>query len=197
MATINQAALDLIKEFEGLRLLAYQDSVGVWTIGYGTTAAAGLGITPRHGMRITQAQAEDYLRQGVEKFADNIRPSITMPVTDNEFGAMVSLAYNIGPGAFRGSTLLRRFNSGDIKGAADQFLAWNKAGGKVLAGLTRRREAERALFLTPDVDEADPIREMQSLLSVKADGIWGPKSQAALDAFTDKANRVSLLAKEI
>lgn len=195
MTKVNQAAIDLIKEFEGLRLLAYQDSVGVWTIGYGTTAAAGVGITPKMGMRITQAQAEEYLRLAVEKFADKIRPAVTMPVTENEFGAMVSLAYNIGPGAFTGSTLLRRFNSGDTKAAADQFLVWNKAGGKVLAGLTRRRQAERTLFLT--VKAVSPTSELQSLLGVTADGIWGPRSQAALDAFKKKADRVYSLEKEI
>lgn len=146
---INQASVDLVKEFEGLRLTAYQDSVGVWTIGYGTTAAAGVGITPAKGMTITQAQAEMYLKRGLDKFAKQIEPNIRRAVNENQFGAMVSLAYNIGPGAFNKSTLLKRLNAGDTQGAADQFLVWNKAGGKVLAGLTRRRKAERELFLRP------------------------------------------------
>lgn len=143
---INQATVDLVKEFEGLRLDAYKDAVGVWTIGYGTTAAAGVGIAPNAGMRITQEQAEEYLRLGLEKFAAQIKGGITVPVTENQFGAMVSLAYNIGPGAFLKSTLLRKLNAGDYVGAAAEFARWNKAGGKVLRGLTRRREAERALF---------------------------------------------------
>lgn len=146
---INQASVDLVKEFEGLRLTAYQDSVGVWTIGCGTTAAAGVGITPAKGMTITQAQAEMYLKRGLEKFAKQIEPNIKRAVNENQFGAMVSLAYNIGPGAFNKSTLLKKLNAGDVQGAADQFLVWNKAGGKVLAGLTRRRKAERELFLRP------------------------------------------------
>lgn len=154
---INQAALDLVKEFEGLKLTAYQDPVGIWTIGYGTTAAAGLGIVPKSGMTITEAQAASYLMRGLEKFADQIKGGITVPVTGNQFGALVSLAYNIGPGAFLKSTLLRKLNAGDYAGAADQFLVWNKAKGKVLKGLTRRREAERALFLRKD---ADTFREI-------------------------------------
>lgn len=154
---INQSAVDLVKEFEGLRLTAYRDAVGVWTIGYGTTAAAGVGIEPRAGMTITQADAEEYLRRGLDKFAAQIRPHIAVPVTDNQFGAMVSLAYNIGPGAFIKSTLLRRLNAGDYIGASAQFAVWNKAGGKVLAGLTRRRAAERKLF-----DTASPQPVVQS-----------------------------------
>lgn len=146
---INKATLDLVKEFEGLRLKAYKDAVGVWTIGYGTTAAAGLGIAPKDGMVITEAEAEGYLVKGLEKFGASIRPKITAPINENEYGAFLSLAYNIGPGAFAKSSALRKFNAGDKAGAADAILMWNKAGGKVLKGLVRRREAERALFLTP------------------------------------------------
>lgn len=146
---INKATLDLVKEFEGLRLKAYKDAVGVWTIGYGTTAAAGLGITPKAGMVITEAYAEALLLKGLEKFAVSIRPKITAPINENEFGAFLSLAYNIGPGAFAKSSALKKFNAGDKAGAANAILLWNKAGGKVLAGLTRRRGRERELFLTP------------------------------------------------
>lgn len=145
---INAATVNLVKEFEGLRLQAYQDSVGVWTIGYGTTAAAGVGIAPKAGMKITEADAEHYLRAGLEKFAAQVAPLIKVPVTGNEFGACLSLAYNIGPGAFARSSVLRKLNAGDKAGAAKAFALWNKAGGKVLAGLTRRRAAEAALFLS-------------------------------------------------
>lgn len=147
---INQSGLDLIKEFEGFRAKAYRDSVGVWTIGYGTTAAAGVGITPHAGMTISNAEAEKYLQAAVDKFAAQILPKIKVPVSDNQFAALVSLAYNIGPGAFAKSTVLRLLNAGDASGAADAFRMWDKAGGKVLKGLTRRREAERALFLRKD-----------------------------------------------
>lgn len=146
---INQATVDLVKEFEGFRAKAYKCPAGIWTIGYGTTAAAGVGITPKDGMTISQSDAEAYLQAALDKFADQIAPSISVAISDNEFGAFVSLAYNIGPGAFKKSSALRLFNAGDKEGAAKAILMWNKAGGKVLKGLTRRREAERKLFLTP------------------------------------------------
>jgi lysozyme len=151
--TVNQATIDLIKRWEGYKAQTYIDPVGIATIGYGTTAAAGVGIVPVMGQTITEAQATGYLIKGVEKFAAQIRPHIKQPINENEFGAFVSLAYNIGPGAFIRSTALRRFNEGDKAGAADALLMWNKGtvGGKkvVLRGLERRREAERALFLKP------------------------------------------------
>ena len=146
---LNQATIDLVKEFEGLRTTAYKDSAGVWTIGYGTTGRAGVGIDPVEGMEITEAEAEYYLQKGLEKFSTEITGAITQPINENEFGAFVSLAYNIGSGAFKRSTALRKFNAGDKQGAANAMLMWNKAGGRVLNGLIRRREAERALFLTP------------------------------------------------
>jgi len=105
-------------------------------------------------MKITEAEAEEYLRRGLQKFADQIRPMIKAPINDNEFGAFLSLAYNIGPGAFAKSTALRKFNAGDKAGAAQAMLAWNKAGGKVMKGLQRRRAAEKALFLTSASPEA-------------------------------------------
>lgn len=147
MTTINRATIDLVKAFEGLRLKAYPDAVGVLTIGYGTTAMAGVGIAPHIGMTITEAEAETYLMRALEKFALKIQPKITAPINENEFGAFLSLAYNVGPGAFAKSSALRKFNAGDKAGAANAMLLWNKAGGKVR--LVRRREAERALFLTP------------------------------------------------
>lgn len=147
--SVNQATLDLIKRFEGCKLTAYQDIVGIWTIGYGTTAAAGLGITPAKGMTITQERAEDLLRQGVDKFAATVDAMITAKVNANMFGGCVSLAYNIGPTAFAKSTVLRELNAGNYDKAAAAFRMWNKAGGKVVKGLTNRREAEIALFLTP------------------------------------------------
>lgn len=147
--TVNQATIDLIKQFEGFREDAYQDSANVWTIGWGTTSRANVGVKPVKGMTITKDAAEVYLRRAVNDFAEKIRPHITAPVNENEFGAFVSLAYNIGPGAFIESTALRRFNDGDKAGCAEAMLWWNKAGGRVLRGLSRRREAEVALFKTP------------------------------------------------
>lgn len=146
---VNKAGLDLIKEFEGFRAHAYDDGVGVWTIGYGTTARAGVGINPVPGMTISHEEAEWYLEKTLAKFAEKIRPAITAPINENEWAAFLSLAYNIGPTAFKRSSALRHFNNGDKFMAAKAILLWNKAGGKVMRGLQRRREAERKLFLTP------------------------------------------------
>jgi lysozyme len=154
--TINQAGLDLIKEFEGFRAEAYRDPVGVWTIGYGTTAAADVGIEPKAGMKISKADAEMYLSRAINKFAAQVDPKIRAPINENERAAFLSLAYNIGPGAFAKSSALRKFNEGDKAGAASAILLWNKAGGKVLAGLVLRREAEKALFLKPAKPPQEP-----------------------------------------
>lgn len=146
---VPQQAVDIVKKWEGFRAETYFDSVGVATIGYGTTARAGVGINPIPGMKITRREAEKYLRRGLEKFADEIRPSITAPINDNEFSAFLSLAYNIGPGAFKRSTALGRFNMGNKRGAAEALTWFNKAGGRTMRGLVNRRAEEKALFLTP------------------------------------------------
>jgi lysozyme len=157
---INKATIDLVKDFEGCKLTAYRDPIGVWTIGYGTTARAGLGIIPTAGMTITQAEADQLLADGLNKFADQIRPMITAGLNDNQFGACVSLAYNIGAHAFGTSSALKHINvGGDYDKAANAILLWNKAGGKVLKGLVRRREAERKLFLTPVFEQAPAFDE--------------------------------------
>jgi len=146
---VNAAGLDLIKSFEGLRLKAYKCSAGVDTIGYGHTSAAGEPkVTPR--MTITAAEAEKILARDLGKYEQAVDKSVTVKPTPNQFSAMVSLCYNIGPGNFAGSSVVRRLNAGDVKGAAEAFLLWNKVHGRALAGLTRRREAERKLFLTPE-----------------------------------------------
>lgn len=155
MRKINQAGLDLIKEFEGFRAQTYDDGVGVLTIGYGTTARAGVGITPKPGMTITKQEAEVYLQRALDKFSAKITPHIHKPMSDNEYAAFLSLAYNIGPTAFKRSSALKHFNAGDKAKAAKSILLWNKAGGKKLRGLVRRREAEKALFLTPPTQTAE------------------------------------------
>jgi lysozyme len=136
----SDAGLDLIKSHEGLRLDAYLCPAGVWTIGYGHTGTA------RPGMRITNEQADDLLRLDVEKFEGCVRNALQVEVTQGQFDALVSFAFNVGCGALRGSTLLRLLNQGDFDGAAAQFARWNRGGGQVLAGLARRREDERSLF---------------------------------------------------
>ena len=145
---LTKKGINLIKEFEGLRLTAYRDSVGVWTIGYGNTFYED-GSTVKQGDKITQERADSLFRSILDKFADQVCNSLTNPdrVSDAQFSAMVSLAYNIGVGAFKGSTLLRKVNANPCDPTIpDEFIRWNKAGGKVLAGLTRRRKAEEDLY---------------------------------------------------
>ncbi|PSB22895.1 muraminidase [filamentous cyanobacterium CCP2] len=141
---INAKGLRLLKAFEGLRLEAYLDPVGVWTIGYGTTS----GVFP--GMRITEAQAEAFLRRDLARFERAVSDLITVPLNEDQYSALVSFTYNVGEGALAGSTLRRLLNQRDYQGAADQLLRWNRGDAGELPGLTRRRRAERALFLGQD-----------------------------------------------
>ena len=150
---INQAGLDLIKEFEGCRLTSYRCPAGKWTIGYGTTTGALPGVSVGAGMTITQAQADDYLQRTLAVFWNSIAQGFTRNPTPNQKSAMLSLAYNIGPGAFLKSTALKRHNAGNNAGAAEALQWFNKAGGRVLAGLVRRRAAEAALYLSGSADE--------------------------------------------
>ncbi|OQS41126.1 lysozyme [Chromobacterium haemolyticum] len=137
----SNGGIKLIQGFEGLRLKAYQDSVGVWTIGYGHT---GPDVTP--GQVITQAQADALLARDLERFEAGVARLVKVPLNQNQFDALVCFSFNLGLGALQGSTLLRLLNAGDYAGAAVQFPRWNKAGGKELPGLTRRRAAEQSLF---------------------------------------------------
>jgi lysozyme len=142
MNSINQATLSLIESFEGLRLNAYLDSVGVPTIGYGHTRGVKIGQV------ITESQAQEFLKRDLQDAIAGVERLVTTELTDNQFGALVSLVFNIGIGNFAKSSLLRKVNMKQFIAAADSFAAWNKAGGKVLPGLTRRRAAEKKLFLT-------------------------------------------------
>ena len=144
---ISGKGLSLIKQFEDCRLSAYQDSVGVWTIGYGWTQPVG-GVPVGSGMIITQATADNLLVSGVVQYVNGVDRLVRVVLNQNQFDALVGFAYNIGVGALESSTLLKKLNAGDYRGAADEFPKWNKAGGKVLNGLVKRREAERALFLS-------------------------------------------------
>ncbi|HDT4905068.1 TPA: lysozyme [Enterobacter ludwigii] len=139
--------ISLIKQFEGCKLTAYQDSVGVWTIGYGWTQPVD-GKPIRAGMTIKQETAERLLKTGLVSYESDVSRLVKVGLTQGQFDALVSFTYNLGARSLSTSTLLRKINAGDYAGAADEFLRWNKAGGKVLNGLTRRREAERALFLS-------------------------------------------------
>ncbi|HIC8722412.1 TPA: lysozyme [Enterobacter ludwigii] len=143
----SEKGIALIKQFEGCKLTAYQDSVGVWTIGYGWTQPVD-GKPIRAGMTIKQETAERLLKTGLVSYESEVSRLVKVGLTQGQFDALVSFTYNLGARSLSTSTLLRKLNAGDYAGAADEFLRWNKAGGKVLNGLTRRREAERALFLS-------------------------------------------------
>lgn len=137
--------LELIKHFESCRLDAFKPiPTDPWTIGWGRTRGVQVGDT------CTREQADDWLVEDVRVAEMDVETLVTLPLTANQYDALVSFAYNLGGPSLAASTLLKRLNAGDISGAADQFLRWNKSKGVVLPGLTRRREAERKLFLTPD-----------------------------------------------
>lgn len=142
----SKSGINLIKSFEGKRLNAYDDGVGVWTIGFGTIKYPN-GVWVKKGDTCTEEQAEAYLKNDLVKFEDAINRLVKVQLTQNQFDALASFTYNLGETNLSSSTLLRKLNAKDYKGAADQFERWNKAGGKVMNGLTRRREAERNLFL--------------------------------------------------
>ena len=140
-------AIDLIKQFEGFRSKAYQDSVGVWTIGYGTTRINGQPV--KAGMTITEDQALQLVQQEVNKLWSQIEQILRVNLNQNQMNALVDFAYNLGFNALKTSTLMNKVNTGDFNGAASQFSRWVYAGGKVLPGLVKRREAEKQLFLEP------------------------------------------------
>lgn len=142
------SAFNLIKKFEGLELTSYPDTGGIWTIGFGSTINKDTGQAIKPGDKIDVATAERWLKKDIAEREKKIKGLIKVPVTANMKAALVSLAYNIGTGAFASSTLLRLLNSGaDKKMVADQFLRWNKVQGKEVKGLTNRRKLERELFL--------------------------------------------------
>ncbi|WP_367617110.1 lysozyme [Teichococcus vastitatis] len=153
----NWKGICLIKRYEGVKLTAYTCVGGVLTIGVGHTGNVKPGET------ITQLEAEQLLAGDLEKFEAGVAKLVTVPLNNDQFSAIVSFAFNCGLEALRTSTLLRKLNAGDLHGAADQLPRWNKSGGKVYAGLVKRRAAERALFLglpvqmnllSPELDEA-------------------------------------------
>lgn len=139
-------AIDLIKRYEGFKPEAYQDSVGVWTIGYGTTRINGQPV--KAGMTITEDQALQLVKQEVNTLWSRIESILKVKINDNQMNALVDFAYNLGFNALKTSTLMRLVNESKFDEAANQFLRWVYAGGKVLPGLVKRREAEKQLFLS-------------------------------------------------
>lgn len=145
--TISVKGIEFIAGFESLQLKAYLCPSNVWTIGWGTTVYPN-GQHVKKGDTCTVEQAKAYKNHDLNRFQKCVNDAVTVPINQNQFDALVSLTYNIGEAAFKSSTLLKKLNAGDYGGTADQFLVWNKSGGKVLNGLVNRRAAERQLFLS-------------------------------------------------
>lgn len=146
MAQVNNLSygkdgLALTQQFEGLRLTAYQDQVGVWTIGYGHT-----GPDVYQGLTITANEATALLLKDVATASTCVNKLVTVPLTQDEFDALVDFVFNLGTGAFASSTLLRDLNAGNFTAAVGEFQKWDRAGGQVVAGLLRRRLGEAQLF---------------------------------------------------
>ena len=139
----SQAGIDLIKSFEGCKLRAYQDSVGIWTIGVGHT-----GPDVCAGVTVSDQEAISLLQMDLHEAEEAVERLVTAPLNQNEFDALVSFTFNLGEGNLRKSTLLKYLNQMRYEDAANEFPRWNRAGGQILPGLTRRREAEKQLFLT-------------------------------------------------
>ena len=140
------SGVDLICNFEGKRLVAYDDGVGVWTIGFGTIKYPN-GVRVKRGDKCTEAQAEQYLRNDLIKFENAVNRLVKVPLNQNQFDALISFTYNLGETNLNNSTMLKKLNTKDYKGAAAEFLKWNQAGGRVLNGLVKRRKSEMELFL--------------------------------------------------
>ena len=207
---ISEKGLSMIERFEGCLLKASNKLDGVWTIGYGQTGRY-YGKRVRRGMTTTKAEAHTWLRDhSIKTYEDAVTQAVKVPINQNQFDALVSFTYNVGVGALKQSTALRKLNAGDYAGAADALTMWTKFKGKVLAGLVRRRKEERALFLTPVTqakttntdllckgDTGTAIKLLQHRLNLLGsqlteDGIVGAKNRAALirDAILARAAEI-------
>ena len=202
---ISEKGLAMIEKFEGCLLKASNKLDGVWTIGYGQTGRY-YGKRVRRGMTTTKAEAHAWLRDhSIKTYEDAVTQAVKVPLNQNQFDALVSFTYNVGVGALKQSTALRKLNAGDYAGAADALTMWMKCKGKVLAGLVRRRKEERALFLTPVTqtntgntdllrkgDRGDDVKLLQHRLNLVGsqlteDGIWGVKTDQAVRNYQYKA----------
>lgn len=135
------SAISFVGGWEGLELKAYRDIVGVWTICYGETNGV------KQGDEATKAECDQQLAQQLQSYNAQLNRCLTYPLPDKVRVAFVSWTYNVGVGAACGSTLVRKANAGDLRGACDELLKWNRAGGRVVTGLANRRAAERRLCI--------------------------------------------------
>ena len=202
---ISEKGLAMIESFEGCLLKASNKLDGVWTIGYGQTGSY-YGKRVHRGMTTTKAEAHAWLRDhSIKTYEDAVTQAVKVPLNQHQFDALVSFAYNVGVGALKQSTALRKLNVGDYAGAADALTMWTKCNGKVLAGLVRRRKEERALFLTPVTqakttntdllrkgDRGDDVKLLQHRLNILGsqlteDGIWGVQTDSAVRGYQYRA----------
>lgn len=169
--TTSDNGLAFIVSFEGEILHVYNDGYGYLTAGVGHLLSAAEKKQYKKNDRISREQSREWLRQDLSKAETAVRDAVTVPITQNQFDALVSLAFNIGIGGFRRSSVLRNLNARHFDAAAQAFLSWNKAGGQVSRGLVRRREAEKKLFLTPDkTASAAPLKSASTSDDPASDG---------------------------
>ena len=167
---MSKAGLALLKDFEGCRLVAYQCPAGEWTIGYGFT----VGVMP--GDTMTQEQCDARLKNEIKQYESAVFAATEGDCTQSEFDALVSFAWNVGTAGMQKSSVIKAHNRGDKQAAARAFLMWNRAGGKIISGLSRRRAAEAALYLADDEafdpmpQVVDPPKPMTSSTTVIAGG---------------------------
>ena len=143
--SLSDNGMKLLEQFEGLRLEAYLDSASIATIGFGSIKYPN-GNKVKLGDKITKAQAKEYKLHDLKEFENTVNTSVNIPLSQNQYDALVSLSYNIGSSAFKNSTLLKKLNNKDYKGAAEQFLVWINSGGRKVKGLENRRKSEMKLF---------------------------------------------------
>ncbi|WP_455479239.1 lysozyme [Bartonella sp. B23] len=172
MRKISKEGLAMIKQWEGLRLHAYQDATGVWTIGYGHTSAAGKPFVHK-GTTVTEEQAENILCQDLKQFENAVEQAVQVSLTDKQFAALVSFCYNVGITAFCNSTLLKKLNKGEYESVPAELQKWNKAGGKRLQGLVHRRAAEAGLWATGAYVSSNyqTVESKQSVGTFKAEAL--------------------------
>ena len=147
MRHINERGIEIVKSFEGLSLKPYLCPAKVWTVGYGSTTGSDGGPVDPDMEPITEVHADALLGRDLETSERWVSRLIKEPLSENQFSALVSFTFNVGAGEFQRSTLRMKLNRGEYQNAADEFPKWRRAGGRILAGLVRRRTAERALFL--------------------------------------------------
>lgn len=178
MKQLNDEGLNLIKQWEGLKLESYLCPAGVWTVGYGHTDTA------RPNMSISKGDAERLLRYDLDRFVKAVNTLVKVDLTDNQFAALVSFCFNVGEGAFKRSTLLRKLNAGDYDAIPGEFARWNKVNGKVVPGLTNRRAAEAGLwvrgsFVSSNYIAASEPRSGQASAAASYGGIAAAAATAA------------------